>query len=200
MVANDMLVEALSPLQTYLTYEKENGVAWFLSGRGKQAAGNHVGALDDFETALELRPDLFEINYYRGLSYMAVGDIENGLDRLKVSGQHFPKWFDAQVALTDAYYQNEDYKGANETIIDARGAAKTDEQLAVFYYWRALTFEMMGVLGQAEMDWNALLELPSLTTPQDLAAEAVRHLQSIKKTPTSPVSTPTRYPTWTPTP
>jgi tetratricopeptide (TPR) repeat protein len=200
MVANDMLVEALSPLQTYLTYEKENGVAWFLSGRGKQAAGNYTGALEDFETALELRPDLYEINYYRGLSYMAIGDIEKALDRLKVSGQHFPKWFEAQVALTDAYYRNGDYKTANQTIIDARANAKTDEQLAVFYYWRALTFEMMGFSEQAKMDWNALLELPSLTTPQNLAAEAIRHLQGLKGTPTAPVPSPTHYPTWTPTP
>ncbi|MGD8456501.1 MAG: tetratricopeptide repeat protein [Anaerolineales bacterium] len=200
MAANDMLVEALSPLQTYLTYEKENGEAWFLSGRGKQAAGNHNGALEDFTTALKLRPDLYEINYYRGLSYMAVGNIENALDRLKVSGQHFPKWFDAQVALTDAYYQSGEYKAANQTIVDARSSAKTDEQLAVFYYWRALTFEMMGFSEQAEMDWNALLELPSLTTPQNLAVEAARHLQELKETPAAPVPTPTRYSTWTPTP
>jgi tetratricopeptide (TPR) repeat protein len=200
MAYNDMLVEVLSPLQIYLKYEKENGVAWFLNGRGRQAAGDHAGSLEDFETALELRPDLFEINYYRGLSYLAMGDVEDGLDRLKVSGQHFPNWFDAQVALTDAYYQNGDYKTANQTIIDARSLAKTDEQLAVYYYWRALTFEMMGYLEQAEMDWNALLELPSLSTPQNLAAEAVRHLQDLKATPTAPVPTPTHYPTRTPTP
>lgn len=200
MVANDMLVEALSPLQTYLKYEKENGMAWFLDGRGKQAAGDHQGALDDFEVALELRPDILEINYYRGLSYMAIGDIENGLDRLQVSGQHFPKWFDVQVALVNAYYQNDEYKTANTLIVESRSLAKTNEQLAVFYYWRALTFEMMGYLEQAEMDWNALLDLPSLTTPQDLAAAAVRHLKDLEATPTAPLPTPTRYPTWTPTP
>ena len=102
--------------------------------------------------------------------------------------------------LTDAYYQNGDYKAANQTIIDASAIAKTDEQLAVFYYWRALTFEMMGYFDQAKMDWNRLLELPSLTTPQDLATEAVRHLQGLQGTPTAPIPTPTRYPTWTPTP
>jgi tetratricopeptide (TPR) repeat protein len=200
MIENDMLVDALSPLQTYLDFVDDNGMAWYLNGRARQAAGDHPGALGDLETALELREDLLEIYYYSGLSYMAMGDIENGLDQLRIAGEAFPSWFDVQVALTEAYFQNEDYKNANNTIIEARPSAKTDQQLAVFFYWRAYTFEMMGYSEQAEMDWNALLDLPQGSVPQTLSAAAVTHLRNLAATSTAPFPTPTHYPTMTPSP
>jgi tetratricopeptide (TPR) repeat protein len=200
MVENDLLVEALSPLQTYLDYVNDNGMAWYLNGLARQAAGDYESAIDDFDSAFELREDLVEVHYYKGLSLLALGDYENALERLISAGRHFPKWFDVHVALTQAYYVNEDYKNANTTIVEAKSIAKTDQQLAVFYYWRALTFEELGYLEQAEMDWNALLELPSGSIPQDLSAAAVTHLRNLAATPTIPFPSPTRYPTMTSSP
>jgi tetratricopeptide (TPR) repeat protein len=200
MVENDRLVDALSPLQTYLDFVDDNGMAWYLSGRARQAAGDHAGALGDFGIAIELREDLLDIYYYSGLSYLALGDIENALKQLRIAGKLFPSWFEVQVALTEAYYKNENYKDANNTIVEAKSSAKTDQQLAFFYYWRAYTFEMMGYLEQAEMDWNALLDLPPGSAPQVLSAEAVTHLRNLAVTPTIPFPSPTHYPTMTPSP
>ena len=194
MIENDMSVDALSPLQTYLDFVDDNGLAWYLNGRARQAAGDHHGALDDFELASELREDLLDIYYYSGLSYMALGDLENGLYQLRIAGQHFPRWFEVQVALTEAYFRIEDYDNANKTIVEVRGSAKTDQQLAVFYYWRAYTFEMLGHREQAEMDWNALLDLPSGSVSQTLTAAAVTHLRNLAATPTIPVPSPTPTP------
>ena len=198
MVENDRVLDAMSPLQTYLSYVEDNSTAWYLHGRAKQAAGYHQDALDEFDKAVELQLDLFEVNYYRGISYMALNDLENAIYYFDVAVHQFPKWLEVHVALTEAYYINEDFELANKTITGYE-YNMTEEQQAIFYYWRALTFERIGIPGQALSDWNFLLDLPTEATTSEMRTTALNHVQQLRATET-PTLSPSRTPVITMTP
>ena len=200
MVENDLILDAMSPLQTYLGYVEDNSMAWYFHGLSMQTAGYHQGALDDFDKAIELQPDLFEVNYFRGISYLALNDLENAIDRLEVAVQRFPSWLDAYIALTEAFFLNEDFEQANQTITSF-DSGMTEEEQGIFYYWRALSFEGIGIPGQALSDWNFLLDLPTEATTPEMRATALKHIQ-ILTAPETPTLSPSRTPviTMTPTP
>ncbi len=200
LIENGRTAEALSPIQTDLTYVEGDGMTWKILGRAQQAAGYHESALRVFEKALSLNNRLLEIYYYQGVSYLALGDSENALERFRRAADQFPDWFEAQVGLTQMLYESGEIVKANNIITNIVSLAKTDEQLAALYYWRALTFEELGYLDLAERDWNQLVDLPAGAAPPEWVDTALNHLRDLGTASTPATELPTRVPTMTPSP
>ena len=146
-----------------------------------------------------------EVNYYRGLAYLELQDYENALKYLGNSSDNFPTWFEPHVALGRAWLETgEDAEGY--TIIQAStGLAKTPQQLAVLYYWRALALEAVDEDEIALRDWELLLMLSTDVVPRERETLARSRLNDAgiaipSRTPPAPTSTPTITPTPTNTP
>jgi tetratricopeptide (TPR) repeat protein len=199
LVETGNLEEAIGPLQTYLTFEDSNAEAWFYLGRAQQGSGYHENALLIFDHADSLREDYFEIDYYRGLSKMALGETEEALDLFKNAARIFPRWFEPKLYLGIAYLEDDQAGNAYTTINTSSALAETDEQLAMLYYWRALSLEALGDNKSAKADWERLLELPSTALTSEMYATAELHLQGIDFTATPTSRTPSRTPTPTKT-
>lgn len=194
LVENDLVDQALNPLQTYVNFVKDDGFAWFLIGRAYLATGNPQNALDAIETSVEYRQDFYEINYYRGAAYLDLGNYDQAITYLKSATAAYPDWFETYIALSEAYYRSGQVQDANGVVTNVVSLAKTDQQKARLYYWRALTFEELGFLELAERDWKLLLDLPSGVLSTQWLGEASQHLYSLGATPTPSVEVPTSTP------
>ena len=197
--------QVISPLQTYIQFEEENADAWFMLGQVLITERFYDNALAALEEALALEDTMGEVNYYRGLAYLELQDYENALKYLGNSSDNFPTWFEPHVALGRAWLETgEDAEGY--TIIQAStGLAKTPQQLAVLYYWRALALEAVDEDEIALRDWELLLMLSTDVVPRERETLARSRLNDAgiaipSRTPPAPTSTPTITPTPTNTP
>jgi tetratricopeptide (TPR) repeat protein len=200
LVETGEVAEAYTYLQTYLPFDKENAIAWYSYGRAQQVHNYHESALASFKQALTIQQDIWVINYYRGISYLALEDYENAIDRLGNAVRIFPDWVEARVALAEALYLSGDALQSNLELENTTSSVQTDEQWAALYYWRALTFEALERYELAERDWNLMLDLSVDVMPSEWRTEAVEHLQDISTALTPLPDLPTLVPTMTPAP
>lgn len=201
LIENDLIAEAKASIEIYTNYFEPDEYIWILLGRAQQAIGEHEEALTSFETAVDLAPNSLDLkflkhNYYRGISYLALEDYENAIARLKTTTSIFPNWFEAHLYHGVAILLNGDGATGYSTISAHISKAKTDEQLALFYYWRALAAEAIDRFDLAEDDWNALIALPDEAMQENNWKTIARsHLAG----PTStPIPTLTPFPSPTP--
>lgn len=208
--ANDMPEEAMDALQTYVTYAEEDDFTLFLQGKLSYHAGDYETALEKLDRSIELKNNP-EARFYRGLTYIKLERWPDAAYELRVAVQTFPESFEVRIALAEAFLLNNDSGNAYLQAEQSFSLAKTDEQRAQVYYWRAKSLDEMGQLAQAKRDWEALLALPTKAVPAAWRTEArarVAALTTPSATPTvtrtpSSTSTPkpgTRTPTRTPAP
>jgi hypothetical protein len=84
------------------------------------------------------------------------------------------------------------------TIIEAEKMAKTDQQKAIFLYYRALTLEGLNEQIAALRDWTALLGLPTAAMTDDIRAQARAHIIALQSATPPPSATLTATLTRTP--
>ncbi|MBW8009629.1 MAG: tetratricopeptide repeat protein [Chloroflexi bacterium] len=199
--------EALIHFQTYQLYEELDAQGWFSLGQAYLSEGYLDTALDALETALELQDTLGEINYYRGLAYLEMGDYENADFYLRNTVDLFPDWFEPQLALGRVIFETGDVGNGYLEINASTGLARTDEQFANLYYWRALALEAVGEEDVALRDWESIVGLPVEVVPEGWLRLAVQRLRDADisvvtntAVPLSPTTTPSPTITFTPTP
>ncbi len=198
--ANDMKIEAIGPLQTYLTYEIEDADTWLLLGQAQQAGGFHDVAVRTLDHALELKETLGEVFYYRGYSYLELGEYDLALADLQRAVALYDDWFEPGLALGRTEIALGRTAEGYFTINALSSLAKTDEQKASFYYYRALALEALGDQENANRDWTLLLALPAGVVPEEWLAQARERVGPGANIPTPGTSAPTRVPTRTSTP
>ena len=104
------------------------------------------------------------------------------------------------MAQAEAYYLDEQFNLAKETLEDGNDRAISDEQKAALYYWRGMIYTELGYPSIAEENWNNLLELPPSIVPAEWWSAAQTIMGGAAPSSTEPVSTPTRVPTSTSAP
>lgn len=219
LVETGQVANAVFPLQTYLNYETEDADAWLLLGRAQQAAGFHQSAVTIFEHVLELDGTLREVDYYRGLSELELGEYEAAVASFENAILLFPNWVEPKLQLGRAQFLSGEVATGYSTLQVNSSLARSDEQRAFIYYWRALTLEALDDFPNADNDWRRLLALPDEAVPDEWARTANNHLAGVYETPQatpsitvsgttsatptgtlSATSTRTPTPTTTPTP
>jgi len=190
-----------------LNLKVDRGETLVLLGRAQQAAGQHETAIATFEHVLELNNKLRQVDYYRGLSELEIGEYAAAVESFEDAILLFPDWDEPKLQLGRAQYLNGDVADGYSTLQVNSSLAKSDEDKAFIYYWRALALEALDDIENANNDWRRLLNLPKTAMPAEWRRTAEDHLDGIYATPTPFVTrTPatnedgTPQPTDSPTP
>lgn len=183
---------ALKALQTYTTYEPNDGRAFALLGQMYYETGDYQTALSDLNQGIKLDPTQRQVYLYRGLTFLEMNNAKEAQADLQRAAPFFENSYDINLGLTRAFYMQEQYGNAYLQIETTKSLAESDEQKATVLYWRALINEKRGQLKDATQDWQSLLKMPKTATTTDMRTEAEQHIKDL--------STPTVTPTKTPTP
>lgn len=159
--------KAIEIVQRYLTFEAGDGEAWQLLGLCYQQNGEELSALGAFEKALELYPNLPQAAYYLGIKDQENGDIDSALAKFRSTVSGAPNWFEAHITFAQALKESGDLNEAFVEVNFGRDLVETNEQLAIFHYWRATILEALGQEDSALRDWLVLFDLPAEVMPPE---------------------------------
>ena len=76
-----------------------------LSGVFFKAIGQMDDAVNNFKTALELKPDYFEVNFNLGLTLQQCGRLDEAVENFKSAIKHSPDYVDAHASLGNVLKQ-----------------------------------------------------------------------------------------------
>jgi len=168
---------SISTMQLYLTYRGDDAAGWELLGLGFYFDNQRDLALDAFDHALSLDPNLPQAAYYRGLQELSEGGLQNALGYFRVAVAGKPDWFEAHIALAEATLATGNPSGAFFEVNSSGLLIETDAQRAMFFYWRALALEALGQTENALADWRSLLALPPEAMPAEWRQAAEERVQ-----------------------
>ncbi len=192
------MAASIVPLEIYTRYIDPPSLTALISlGQAYAAAGNNDSALAAFSQALEINPQNFDALMQRGALYLRTGQAQEALADFEDALALQKDSFDAAMARAQALLDLDEYGDAYVQLNKAEGGAKTNEQKAELYYYRAQSLETLNASASIN-DWERLLSLPPGTASQSWLAQAEAHIQALY-TPTV-TSSPSRTPTITPTP
>jgi tetratricopeptide (TPR) repeat protein len=182
--------EAIPAVQTYLTFDEENADAWFLYGKALVGGEYYQAAITAFTTALQLRSTLGETFYYRGIAHFELGQYEGALADLERTVELYPDWFEARILYGRTLQAvGEKFQGYL-TINASNPLARTNEERAVFHYWRAIALEIVDNPEAALEDWQALLDLPDEAVPEEWVQTARGRIAGVAPPTLTPPPTP----------
>jgi tetratricopeptide (TPR) repeat protein len=168
---------SISTMQLYLTYRGDDAAAWELLGLGFYFDNQRESALEAFDHALSLDPNLPQAAYYRGLQELSEGGLQKALDYFRVAVAGMPAWFEAHIALAEATLATGNPSGAFFEVNSSGRLIETDAHRAMFFYWRARSLEALGQTENALADWRSLLALPPEVVPAEWRQTAEEHVQ-----------------------
>jgi tetratricopeptide (TPR) repeat protein len=199
-------------LEIYLRYVKDDSYTWANYGRALFEGGNQIEqAMQAFNLALTLDENSFIALLNRGYAFLELGEGQLAVNDLFIARNFDRESFLASLGLARALSQSERYEDAISQYTGSELLIETEQQQAEVYYWRAKTFDLMGNIKSAGIDFVALLDLPSEDIPADWISEAQDYIIQLTPSPTmtsSPLPstatptmvTPTPSPTMTPEP
>ena len=198
---NEKPKEAQKLIETYLLFEDKDPQAWLILGLSAFQNGDRESAFEAMDKALELDKRLPEAYRYRGLLYLEMGQGQKAVNDLVEAVRFIPNDYEINLELGRALLVAQRYMDAYKQLNSTQNLAETDTQRAEVFYWRGRTLEAGGNPRAAEVDYLALLALPSEDVPSEYIAFAKVRLTAMKSpTPTaSSTSTITLTPTSTPT-
>lgn len=158
---------AIGTMQTYLTFEAEDGFGWQLLGLAFEADGQHESAMEAFDHALSIDPNLSRASYYRGREELAEDRLESALGYFRAAVAGEPDWFEARIALAEGLLITGFPSDAFLEVNSSSALIEDNEQRAAFFYWRARILEALGQADNALADWRSLLALPESAVPDD---------------------------------
>lgn len=154
-------------LQSYLSFEGDDGEAWEWLGLAYYLAGNGAAALEAFERALDIDPNLPTASYYKGLDEEVNGNNNSALGYFRAAVTGRPDWFEARIALARGYMNGGNPGNGFLEINSAANLIESIEQRAAFHYWRATILDTLGQAATALADWRSLLALPADAMPPE---------------------------------
>jgi tetratricopeptide (TPR) repeat protein len=170
--ALDQASDSIELMQTYVALRADDGRGWELLGLAYQLSGDQELALDAFNRALDINPDLAKASYYRGLAYLSEENNSAALNALRAAVTNAPTWFEARTALARAYMLGGNPNAALLEINASAPLIQSNEQRAAFHYWRAIILEALGFDDLALADWQRLLTLPEGAVPAEWRGQA----------------------------
>ncbi len=156
---NNLFEEVLSPLQSYLKNYPENIEALFLLARAQQNSNYHEAALFNIDQIEILIQDFYEIYLYKGISLFELGKIEEAVYNFKLATEYYPDYFESKLYHGVGLMGVGDFGEGYLEINASSSFAKTQHQLAMLYYWRAHSLELLDEREKARLDWGDLLAL-----------------------------------------
>jgi len=214
---------ALEALDIYLQYAEKDAQGWLDLGKALAAVGNdtqlhrallepsgegdYPAALHAFERAYQLNRNLSDVYLYRGIVYLKMEEGQKAVNELlevrkslttkaASSTSMDPLWFAVNIGFGRALLLGERFQDAAGQFEFSANLARTNEQKAAAYFWRAQAMEGLGSTSAAIKDWKLLLGLPKAVVPTDWLSFAQVHLATL--TAPTLTSTATIKPSLTP--
>jgi len=159
--------DSQSYLEIYTVYDPTDSEALYRLGMAYYLNKDYTGAVDLFSKALELDPLMDDAYFQRGSIYLVLSDGKNALADFNKYLEFKPESFAAILGTGQAYLLMGDNGEAYRQIEASSKWAKTDEELAQLYYYRATVLELIGFPDAAQKDWKALLKLQQSVVPPE---------------------------------
>jgi tetratricopeptide (TPR) repeat protein len=194
-IANKDFDSALAPLNTLALYEPQNSAANALLARINFEKGNYQEVIDYATRAIQKNRQDGNAYYLRGRAYMEMEEYKLAYDDLKLAQAYQPFVPETNlwrgIALLKSGQPVDAYKWLN----DVEDRMQTDEQKALWYFWRAMTLRQLVSLEAAARDFSRVLEFPEGVVSPEIREEALKYYLEIY----TPTPGPTATPTFTPT-
>ena len=208
---NNQAEEALGYIQTFGIYEKNDPLYWALLGAAYYETGQDTDlAFEALDQAVNLDDESAVARYYRGLVSLKLGEARDAVNDLYVARNLEPESFDYNIWFGIALYEDGRYREAYGQINASESLIRTDQQRAIFYYYKAKSGHELAQYDPVKEAWLALLDLPEGVVSPEWINEAELYLAPPTETPTptltftftqtfTPTATATRTPSPTPT-
>lgn len=198
--ANDLVGDAQTPLEMYTRYVTDDEEAYLWLGEAYLDEGSQDKARRAFDQAIKLDPTYFDARMQRGLLLLSLNDGDNAAEDFRVALQANTSSFDASLDWGRALLVSGNYQGAVNQFNNALRLARTNQDKAAVYYYRALAQDELGSVTLAIQAWEYLLDLPPQGIDLAWLDQAQQRLQSLYTPTPTLVSTLTPAATKTPTP
>jgi tetratricopeptide (TPR) repeat protein len=199
-LANNMPQEALGVIETYGKYVSDDAMYWALLGGSLYEFGeDYPAALDALDKAESLDENLATVHYYRGMTALALNDPHQAVNDLYIARSLEPGNIVYNIWFGVTLYKDQRYREAYNQFNAVEPLAKSDEQLALIYYYKAKAGMEIPLFEPVKNAWLALLELPEEFVLPEWLEEGEEYLAPPTETPT-PTATLTSTLTFTPMP
>lgn len=199
LLRNDQPQEALGYIQTFGLYEQDDPDYYSLLGWVYYEIGeDYQVAFDAIDKAFAIDEENGLAYQIRGLSALAIGEANQAINDIAIARQLLPDSFELSFGLARAFWESGDVDNAYVQVNASEDLARTDEDFSNLYYYRAKIALKLAQIDRARLDYQALLDLPEGTAPEEWRTEADRYLNPPTVTPT-PTATLTMTATLTPT-
>jgi tetratricopeptide (TPR) repeat protein len=211
-LAAGQIGEAVDTLTIYLARAPEDAEATTWLGLAYEERGQQSLALKTYTQAITLDAKQAPALLQRGLIYFEQEENEKAKADLQKYLALNKESFLANMTLGRAHLLLGEDGNAYQQFSICEAYAKTDEDWAQIYYYRAQALENLGQTDVARKNWSNLLKLPADTYPEewkDTAEVRLGRAATFTRTPTltrtatpfrTSTRTPTRQPTATATP
>ncbi len=186
-IDNGQYQRAADLLEVYVTYDKENALAYAQLGQSYFELKGYKAAVLNLDKASKInRNGIRRFYVYSGLANLELNNIDQAVVDLEAALDVDDSSYDVNLGLVRAYYLQEKFGSAFLRVEVLKSLAKNDKEKAVVLYWRALIQEKRGETKDAIKTWKALLAMDADLMTPEMRTEAEQHL----KTMVTPTNTP----------
>lgn len=194
-------LNAAEALRLYTTYQTEDATGFGKLGQSYYYLGEYENAVLAIDDAEKLnRNGAQKYLGYRGLSHLALGNIESAVADLEDAVDEEPENYDIRLGYAIALYGDNKFGTAFLQIEVVRSLVETDEQKALELYWRARIQEQRNDIRDAIKSWQDLLKLDEDVMTEEMRAEAQERLNVLAPPTDTPPPSATPRGGSTPTP
>ena len=203
-LANGDFESALAPLNTVVLYDPQNDDVNALLAEVNFKQGHYDEVIDYATKSLQRNRQNGKAYLMRGKAYLAKEEYDKAYDDLKLAQALRPYVPEPNILLGVALLKMGEPGDAYVWLNKVEERMQTDEQKALFYFWRAMSLKALDEFDAAARDFTRVLDYPEGVTSSELRADALKNYLEVytptpSKTPTD-TSTPTPRPTSTITP
>lgn len=129
---------------------------YFCRGTSNSYLGQYERAIQDYNQAIQIRPQLAEAYYNRGLTYYYLGEYEDAIQDYGQAIQINPQFAEAYYKRGVVYDNLGQYEDA---IQDYNQAIQINSQFAEFYYNRGVVYNDLGQYERAIQDYDQTIQI-----------------------------------------
>ncbi|MBN2256291.1 MAG: tetratricopeptide repeat protein [Anaerolineaceae bacterium] len=170
--------ESQSYLEIYTVYDPTDAEALYRLGLVYAMNEDFTGAVDLFDKSLEIDKLMGDAYFARANARLEIKDGKGALSDYNSYLVFKPNSFAAMLGVGRSYLLLGDTGEAYRRIESSSKYAKSDEEYAQLYYYRATVLDLLGFPDAAMKDWNALLKLPVSAIPTDWIEYAEKRIEA----------------------
>lgn len=185
LLLNHQPEDALDKLEIYGLYYPDDPLYLALYGGALYEIGiNYNDAYKALDRSISLDDSIAMAYYYHGLTAMEVGKSNRAVNDFYLARSLAPDNFDINIWFAVALYAEGRYEDAFRQLDASEALIKSDENQAIYYYYRGVVGLELSHYREVEKAWRALLNLPEGVVDDAWLEEANNYFIPPTDTPT----------------